>query len=61
MCIHHWLINSAQMGVCRKCDEVRNFYRTLAEEAMGIGYGRSERKYVKPRHRNERTGQWKGT
>ncbi len=57
MCIHWWKLDSMQVGVCQKCSEVRNFYRTLAEEAAGIGYGRSERRYVK--HRNKSTGQWK--
>ncbi len=58
MCIHYYKVNSAEVGVCQKCGDVHNFYRTLAEEATGIGYGRSERKYVKPRHRNKSTGQW---
>ncbi len=58
-CIHWWKLDSMQVGVCLKCDAERDFYRTLAEEAAVIGYGRSKRKYVKPRHRNDTTGRWK--
>ncbi len=58
MCVHWWKLDSMQVGVCLKCGDVHNFYRTLAEEATGIGYGRSERKYVKPSRRNKSTGRW---
>ena len=31
-CIHHWIIDSLNIGTCRKCGEVRDFNRQLREE-----------------------------
>jgi len=28
-CIHHWIIDSNNIGTCRKCGEVRDFNRLL--------------------------------
>ncbi len=30
-CVHHWLINSSNVGRCRKCDKVKDFGRLLGE------------------------------
>jgi len=24
-CIHHWIIDDNNMGICRKCEEIRKF------------------------------------
>ncbi|GAH20486.1 unnamed protein product [marine sediment metagenome] len=35
--IHHWIIDSSNVGRCRDCPEVRDFSKLLGREGYGLG------------------------
>ncbi|MBA7477349.1 hypothetical protein ES705_47648 [subsurface metagenome] len=39
-CVHHFIIDSNNVGVCRYCDEVRDFNRLLQREGVFAVAGR---------------------
>jgi hypothetical protein len=43
-CIHHWLINSVNLGVCKKCGESKQFSGTWSAASIQRPWGRSSGK-----------------
>ncbi len=37
-CIHHWLIDQKNCGVCRKCGEIRQFPRAWSALSIQAGW-----------------------
>ena len=52
-CIHHWIIDANEIGVCRYCGRIRNFKR-LRREADTVGTRR--RQATKIKNKENRTG-----
>jgi hypothetical protein len=42
-CIHHWLINSTNLGVCKKCGESRQFCGTWSATIPKGSWGSKSR------------------
>jgi hypothetical protein len=38
-CVHHWLINSTNLGVCKKCGESKQFCGTWSAMAPKGAWG----------------------
>ena len=43
-CIHHWIIDAANLGVCKKCGQVKQFSGTWSAASSHKAWGRNSTK-----------------
>ena len=43
-CVHHWIIDAANLGVCKKCGQIKQFSGTWSAASSQKAWGRNSTK-----------------
>ena len=43
-CVHHWIIDAANLGVCKKCGQIKQFSGTWSAASSQKAWGRNSAK-----------------